>query len=151
VTGAAVPAVAPVHDQVVQVIAPLRTSADGTYSLTLQLEPQGLGRVVAHLEVAGGQVSLHLSAETAEGHSALSDGMDRLAQSLSRPGSPANVHLRSWAGGGGAPGQGWSGPAPDQRGMRSSPWSMTGPDITSDPDPGPIASVDPDRLVDVQL
>ena len=150
-SGAAAPAVAPVHDQVVQVVAPLRTGPDGTYSLTLQLEPQGLGRVVAHVEVAGAQVSVHLTAETAEGHSALSAGMDRLAQSLSRPGSPASVNLGSWAGGGGALGHGGNGPAPDHRAHHSALAPTPAVDVIPDSDPIPARSVDPDRLVDVQL
>ncbi|HET6810694.1 MAG TPA: flagellar hook-length control protein FliK [Acidimicrobiales bacterium] len=145
------PTVAPVHDQVVQVVAPLRAGPDGAYSLTLRLEPQGLGQVVAHVEVAGGQVSVHLTAETAEGHSALSAGMDQLAQSLSRPGSPASVHLRSWAGGGGAPGQGGGGPAPDHQARRSFVAPGSGIDGSPDPDPTPLRPLDPDRLVDVQL
>jgi hypothetical protein len=135
----------------VQVVAPLRTGPDGTYSLTLQLEPQGLGRVVAHVEVAGAQVAVHLTAETPEGHSALSAGMDRLAQSLSRPGSPASVHLRSWTGGGAAWGQGGSGPAPDHRSQPSTLSAAPGVAVTAEAEPTSTRPLDPDRLVDVQL
>jgi flagellar hook-length control protein FliK len=72
-----------VPQQVLTVLNPLRTGDDGSQSVTLALQPEGLGNVQATLSVVGEQVSVSLWADSATGHAALSQTMSQLHSQLS--------------------------------------------------------------------
>ena len=72
-----------VADQVVTVLNPLRNSDDGTQSVTMALQPEGLGTVQATVTVAGQQVSVNLWTDSATGHAALSQTLSQLHSQLS--------------------------------------------------------------------
>lgn len=72
--------------QIVQVVAPLRSAKDGDYTLSLQLHPADLGAVTVRVEVQQGVLSVHLSAEHAHGHEALSQSLADLRTQLQSSG-----------------------------------------------------------------
>jgi hypothetical protein len=73
-----------VSDQVLTVLAPLRTGDDGTHTVTLSLQPEGLGNVQATVTVGGQQVSVSLWADAATGHTALNQSLSQLHAQLDR-------------------------------------------------------------------
>ena len=75
-----------VSQQIVQVVAPLRTAKDGDYTLSLQLHPADLGAVTVRVEVQQGVLSVHMSAEHAHGHEALSQSLADLRTQLQTSG-----------------------------------------------------------------
>lgn len=75
-----------VSQQLVQVVAPLRTAKDGDYTLSLQLHPADLGAVTVRVEVQQGVLSVHMSAEHAHGHEALSQSLADLRTQLQTSG-----------------------------------------------------------------
>jgi flagellar hook-length control protein FliK len=56
--------------------------ADGSYSLQLQLHPYDLGSVQVHLDVRGGEISIHLLAADGAARDALRGGLSDLRQQL---------------------------------------------------------------------
>jgi flagellar hook-length control protein FliK len=82
VTQAAQAAVTPPADQIVQVVAPLRTAKDGDYTLSLQLHPAELGPVTVRVDVHQGVLSVHMMADNAQGHDALNQSLNDLRSQL---------------------------------------------------------------------
>lgn len=72
--------------QIVQVVAPLRTAKDGDYTLSLQLHPADLGAVTVRVEVQQGVLSVHMSAEHAHGHEVLNQSLSDLRSQLQTSG-----------------------------------------------------------------
>ncbi len=72
-----------VSQQVLTVLNPLRAGDDGSQSVTLSLQPEGLGNVQATVSIVGEQVSVSLWADSATGHAALSQTMSQLHSQLS--------------------------------------------------------------------
>jgi hypothetical protein len=81
-----------VSNQVLTVLAPLRTGDDGTHSVTLSLQPEGLGNVQAIVTVGGQQLSVSLWADAATGHAALNQSLSQLHAQLSG-GTDRHVHV----------------------------------------------------------
>jgi len=75
-----------VAQQVIQVVAPLRSAKDGDYTLSLQLHPAELGAVTVRVEVQQGVLSVHLAADHAHGHEALSQSLADLRTQLQSSG-----------------------------------------------------------------
>jgi flagellar hook-length control protein FliK len=71
-----------VSQQIVQVVAPLRSAKNGDYTLSLQLHPADLGAVTVRVEVQQGVLSVHMSAEHAHGHDALNQSLADLRTQL---------------------------------------------------------------------
>ena len=69
--------------QMLTVLNPLRAGDDGSQSVTLSLQPEGLGNVQATVSIVGEQVSVSLWADSATGHAALSQTMSQLHSQLS--------------------------------------------------------------------
>ncbi|MGH8890556.1 MAG: flagellar hook-length control protein FliK, partial [Acidothermaceae bacterium] len=79
---AAQPQAVPVPDQIVQVVAPLRTAGDGNYTISLQLHPADLGPVTVHVSVEQGVLSVHLGSDEAHGRDALTNSISDLRNQL---------------------------------------------------------------------
>jgi hypothetical protein len=73
---------ASVDDQVLTVLAPLRTADDGSHMVTLALEPEGLGNVQATVSVGPQSLAVNLWAESPTGHAALSQSVAQLHEQL---------------------------------------------------------------------
>jgi flagellar hook-length control protein FliK len=73
------------------VLAPLRTSADGTHQVTIGLEPEGMGTVKATITVSAQQVVVQLGADNDEARSALRQALPLLRHELGSDGSAATV------------------------------------------------------------
>lgn len=86
-TGTAGPApMAEPYRQVVNIVNPLRQLTDGDYRMTLQLHPEHLGRVEVAVSLAGGQISMQLSADNASSRQMLKDSINQLRASLESSG-----------------------------------------------------------------
>ncbi len=80
--------------QMVNVLSGLTAGPNGTHSVVIQMQPDGLGLVRAAVTTSPGSVSVHLSADTNEGYSALDKSLPQLQTLLSNGGSfGASVHL----------------------------------------------------------
>lgn len=79
--------------QVVTVLAPLRSSPDGTHELTIGLEPEDLGTVKATVTVSAGQVVVQLGADNDQARDALRQALPLLRNELGGDGSSATVLL----------------------------------------------------------
>ena len=79
--------------QVVTVLAPLRSSLDGTHEVTIGLEPEGLGTVKATITVSAGQVVVQLGADNDQARDALRQALPLLKHELGGDGSSASVLL----------------------------------------------------------
>jgi flagellar hook-length control protein FliK len=79
--------------QVVTVLAPLRSSVDGTHEVTIGLEPDGLGTVKATVTVSAGQVVVRLGADNDQARDALRQALPLLKHELGGDGSSASVLL----------------------------------------------------------
>lgn len=92
--------------QMVNVLSGLTAGPNGTHSLVIQMQPDGLGVVRAAVTTSPGNVSVHLSAQTNEGFDALNKSLPQLQTLLSNGGSfGANVHLsrqQDWQGNSGS-------------------------------------------------
>lgn len=99
-------------NQVVAVLAPLRSGADGTHQLTIVLRPDGLGTVQATVTVSGDVVDVHLATDSALAHQALSQSMGDLRDQLQQGGGRATVSLQTSADGQAGGRQPRSGPWP---------------------------------------
>ncbi len=73
-------------------LAPLRAGDDGSHSVTMSLQPEGLGNVQATVSVAGEEVSVSLWADSATGHAALSQTINQLHSQLTE-GSDRRVNV----------------------------------------------------------
>jgi flagellar hook-length control protein FliK len=82
VSQAAQAVMAPPAEQIVQVVAPLRTAKDGDYTLSLQLHPADLGPVTVRVDVHQGVLSVHMVADHAQGHDALNQSLNDLRSQL---------------------------------------------------------------------
>jgi flagellar hook-length control protein FliK len=71
-----------VSDQLLTVLAPLRSGDDGTHTVTLSLQPEGLGTVQATVTFDGQQISVDLWADAASGHAALNQSLGQLHAQL---------------------------------------------------------------------
>lgn len=78
--------------QLLQVLTPMR-SGDGIHEIVLALSPEGLGTVRAELMMSGTGLSVHLVADTAEGHQALVDVLPHLEQEMAGAGRQVSVSL----------------------------------------------------------
>jgi flagellar hook-length control protein FliK len=78
---------------VVTVLAPLRSSLDGTHEVTIGLEPEGLGSVKATITVNAGQVVVQLGADNDQARDALRQALPLLRHELGGDGSSASVLL----------------------------------------------------------
>ena len=83
---AAPPQPVSVPDQIVQIVAPLRTSDDGNYTIALQLHPADLGPVTVHVSVEQGVLSVHLGSDEAHGRDALTNSISDLRNQLQASG-----------------------------------------------------------------
>jgi flagellar hook-length control protein FliK len=86
-TPTAQPAAAPmpqgsVPEQIVQVVAPLRSAGNGNYTLALQLHPADLGPVTVHVAVNDGVLSVQLVPDQSHGHDALTSSLSDLRNQL---------------------------------------------------------------------
>jgi flagellar hook-length control protein FliK len=79
--------------QVVTVLTPLRSSADGTHEVTIGLEPDGLGTVKATITVSSGEIMVRLGTDNAETRDALRQALPQLEHELGGDGSTATVML----------------------------------------------------------
>ena len=77
--------------QIVTVLAPLRSSADGTHEVTIALQPDGLGNVKATVTVNAEQVVVQLSADNDQARDALRQALPLLRHELGGDGSAATV------------------------------------------------------------
>ncbi len=75
-----------VHEQLVQTIAPLRSRANGTYDMTLELHPGELGAIRVRAVLENGSVRLHLTAEHMATHDLLKNSLAGLRNSLNDAG-----------------------------------------------------------------
>jgi hypothetical protein len=71
-----------VADQIVTVISPLQIEAAGNHTVTLGLEPEGLGMVQATVSVSAQQITISLWAGSGQGHSALAQALPQLHSRL---------------------------------------------------------------------
>jgi flagellar hook-length control protein FliK len=78
---------------VVTVLAPLRSTEDGTHEVTIGLEPEGLGTVKATVTVSAGQVVVQLGADNDQARDALRQALPLLRHELGGDGASANVLL----------------------------------------------------------
>jgi flagellar hook-length control protein FliK len=85
---------------VVSILAPLRTSIDGTHEVTIGLEPEGLGSVKATISVNAGQVVVQLGADNEQARHALRQALPLLRHELAGDGSSASVLVSSEGGDG---------------------------------------------------
>lgn len=69
-------------DQVVTVLSPLETGTAGSHTVTLGLEPEGLGAVQATVSVSAQQITISLWAGSEHGHSALAQALPQLHSRL---------------------------------------------------------------------
>ena len=97
-----------VSSQLLTVLSPLRATADGRSTITIQLQPEGLGVVQATITQSPTQTLVHLVASTADGQAAIRSGLGDLRQGLSGGGHQADVLLT----GNNTPGDGRSGNGP---------------------------------------
>ncbi|MDE3204246.1 MAG: flagellar hook-length control protein FliK, partial [Acidobacteriota bacterium] len=81
--------------QVVSVLTPMLTGAQGTHQISLQLHPEGLGVVDATVTVQAGHITVELRAESATGHQALDAALPQLRQELSGGGGQGATVLLS--------------------------------------------------------
>jgi len=79
--------------QVVTVLAPLRSEEDGVHQVTIGLQPAGMGTVKATITVDNGQVAVQLGADSDDAHDALRQSLPLLQHELSKDGQPATVVL----------------------------------------------------------
>lgn len=75
-----------VHEQLVQTIAPLRSRANGTYDMTLELHPGELGAIRVRAVLQNGSVRLQLTAEHMTTHDLLKNSLAGLRNSLNDAG-----------------------------------------------------------------
>lgn len=75
-----------VHEQLVQTIAPLRSRANGTYDMTLELHPGELGAIRVRAVLQNGSVRLQLTAEHMATHDLLKNSLAGLRNSLNDAG-----------------------------------------------------------------
>jgi flagellar hook-length control protein FliK len=92
-------------DQVVRALGPLRTLASGSRSVTLALEPDGLGTVRATVVAGAGTLSVTLQAATPQGYEALRQGLGQLHHELGNLASQVQIDLRQDGQGGGSQNQ----------------------------------------------
>jgi len=119
--------------QVVTVLAPLRSSEDGTHEVTIGLEPEGLGTVKATVTVSAGQVVVQLGTDNDQARDALRQALPLLKHELSGDGSSANV-LLSNEGQERRPGFARQGTAPD---------AASGEDAGDGDGPSPVTTTGP--------
>lgn len=79
-------ALAAPYRQVVEIVSPLRHRGDGDYTVTLQLQPEHLGRVEIAVTLTAGQISMQLTSDNAAARQLLKDAIDDLRQSLQSAG-----------------------------------------------------------------
>jgi flagellar hook-length control protein FliK len=65
---------------------PLRTQADGSHRITMQLSPPELGRVEVEVHVQAGEVRVHLRAEEAGAGALLHESLGELRRGLEAQG-----------------------------------------------------------------
>jgi flagellar hook-length control protein FliK len=89
-----------VAEQLVSVLTPLQTTPGGSRTVTLQLQPDGLGSVRAEVSTTDGSVTIRLWADSDAGHAALSSSLHHLETALMDDGvQGATVRLHSGPGG----------------------------------------------------
>jgi len=79
--------------QVVTVLAPLRSSPDGTHEVTIGLQPEGLGTVKATVTVSAGQVVVQLGTDNDQARDALRQALPLLKHELGGDGASTSVSL----------------------------------------------------------
>lgn len=77
----------------VTILAPLRSSDDGTHEVTIGLEPEGLGTVKATVTVSTGQIVVQLGTDNEQARDALRQALPLLKSELGGDGTSANVLL----------------------------------------------------------
>ena len=137
---------APVDQQVLSVVAPLKDAGNGTHTLLLSLQPAGLGEVQARVVLDNGMIDVKLWASSHAGHQALGSALGDLRQQLGGE-AGANVDLAGW---GEQPGRQFQPPAapPGHTASRPEPSGVadTGPSFV----PG-VATSKGNRLVDLLM
>jgi flagellar hook-length control protein FliK len=138
-----------VHHQLVSVLRPLHAQRDGSYSLSLELQPAELGRVQLEVTVRNGEIGLHLVADRASTDQLLRGTVAQLRAELESAGFRAG-HVgvggsQTQAGGGGTgPGTG-----------RNAPNGGTGRDVpttdTRTPTPRAAATAAGSDSLDVRI
>jgi flagellar hook-length control protein FliK len=79
-------AVPTAHQQVAGAVAALRTGADGTHHIVLQLHPDDLGPVNIVARLSHGDLTVSLTSGTDAARAALHDGMNQLRDDLRQAG-----------------------------------------------------------------
>ncbi len=77
------------QDQIVSVVAPLRTAADGTYTLSLQLHPADLGEITLHVQMHDGEMSVHIESAEAQTRDTLTAAIGQLRSAIAITGIKA--------------------------------------------------------------
>lgn len=93
------PAAASPAQQLVNVLAPLRTSANGAHEITLALQPEGLGTVRATMTVGPQEIRVQLTTDSAPAHQALREALAQLHQELGSGGARTTIWLNDGGGG----------------------------------------------------
>jgi flagellar hook-length control protein FliK len=127
------------HEQLFQLVAPLRLAPDGTYTLTLQLRPADLGLVTVHVEARQGVLSVHIVTDHDQARDVLRSSLGNLRSHLevagvragdidvsadrnARPQGNSNDHGERGSSPGQAAGQHHTGQ------HATAPWSPSAPD-----------------------
>jgi flagellar hook-length control protein FliK len=121
-----------VSSQIVSVLAPLRTSAGGTQTVTIVLHPDELGDVRATITVSGDQTTVRLVASTSEATSALRASLPDLQSGLSSDGQRSTILL-------GDPGS--NGSTAEHEAQDGAAYEAGTPGAPSGPSPGAALSV----------
>jgi hypothetical protein len=134
-------------DQVVRALGPLRTLASGNRSVTLALEPDGLGTVRATVVAGSGTLSVTLQAATPQGYAALQQGLGQLHHELGNLASKVQIDLRQEGQGGGSQNQ----QAPGRNPGGSATTKPVTPELSSEVTSAGPSSPMGGRLVDLRL
>ena len=77
---------APVAEQVLDAVLPMRDHADGDYNVKLELHPADLGRVELTVELHDGVLSVHMQADSAAARDVLQHQLGKLRDMLQERG-----------------------------------------------------------------
>ena len=81
----------PPAQQILAVLSPILTTANGTHRISLELHPAELGSIQATITVSGGQVTVELHADNAATRQAIGSALPDLRQQLGSGGQQAHV------------------------------------------------------------
>ncbi len=93
---------AQVAAEIVSVLAPLQSSGSGSGSVTIRLEPPGMGTISAMVEASASGLSVHFQTDNVHAHELLSQVLQDIKDHLSSGSSGAVSVTVSWGGGSGS-------------------------------------------------